>query len=186
MASNTLALMDGVPIKTTRNSSFFIVKYNTSFLLIKKLKIINMRILICSDSHGNDQALEDIYKKHPNCDLYLHAGDSESDEWSIKPFESVQGNCDFRDDFPIRKIIPTPYGALLIQHHPHVAQNILIDKQIKIFVHGHTHRRKDEILDGLRIINPGSISFPRDQYDLSYVILDISKDEVKTNFYTLY
>ncbi|MCF0108249.1 MAG: metallophosphoesterase family protein [Bacilli bacterium] len=146
-----------------------------------------MKILICSDSHGNDQALEEIYKKYPKCDLYLHAGDSESDEWSIRPFEAIQGNCDYRYDFSLRKIVDTPLGKLLIQHHPEIPRDIVIQYNIKIFVHGHTHIRK-KIYDEenkLYIFNPGSISFSRDGHDLSFLILDIDKKNIKATFHSL-
>lgn len=144
-----------------------------------------MKILICSDSHGNDRALVDIYLANPKCDLYLHAGDSESDAWSIVPFESVLGNCDYRYDFPLRKIIDTPYGKLLIQHHPNMPRDIIKQYDIKIFVHGHTHIRKDKTEDGIRILNPGSIAFPRDRYDLSYVILNITENDCMVEFHSL-
>lgn len=145
-----------------------------------------MKILICSDSHGNDQALEDIAKKYPDCDLYLHAGDSESDEWSINPFQSVLGNCDYRGDFPMRRIIDTPYGNLLIQHHPELPRDIVKQYNIKIFVHGHTHRRRQESFENILVFNPGSVSFPRDSHDLSFLILYINKEEVIPEFHTLF
>lgn len=144
-----------------------------------------MKILVCSDSHGNDTALDEIKIKYPNCDLYLHAGDSESDEWSISPFLSVAGNCDYRGDFPLRRIIDTPFGALLIQHHPQIPQDIVKQYNIKIFIHGHTHIRKDMTVGNMRVINPGSISFPRDRYDLSFAILDITQSSVDVTFHTL-
>jgi len=145
-----------------------------------------MKILVCSDSHGNDQALEDIYKKHPNCDLYLHAGDSESDEWSIKPFIAVKGNCDYyRGDFPLRRIIDTPYGALLIQHHPEMPRDIIHEYKVKVFIHGHTHIRKDIEVGNIKIINPGSISYSRDGNDLSYAIIDITAKSVTVSFKSL-
>lgn len=144
-----------------------------------------MRIIVCSDSHGNSSALDEIYRRYPNCDLYLHAGDSEDDEWSIKPFESVLGNCDYRGDFPTRRIIDTPYGTLLIQHHPEMPKDIIKEYKVKIFIHGHTHRRKDIEENGIRIINPGSISFSRDGNELSFVIIDINSKSVTTLFSSL-
>ena len=53
-----------------------------------------MKILLVSDSHSDYTALDQLAAKYPNMDLYLHAGDSEQDEFSIKPFISVRGNCD--------------------------------------------------------------------------------------------
>ena len=58
-----------------------------------------MKILLVSDTHGNNVALDALVKKYPNMDLYLHCGDSESDEYSIYPFRSVKGNCDYFGDF---------------------------------------------------------------------------------------
>ena len=45
-----------------------------------------MKILLVSDSHSDYTALDQLAAKYPNMDLYLHAGDSEQDEFSIKPF----------------------------------------------------------------------------------------------------
>ena len=59
-----------------------------------------MKILLVSDSHGDYESLDRLAKMYPNMDLYLHAGDSEQDEWSIKPFVSVRGNCDHYYVFP--------------------------------------------------------------------------------------
>jgi len=39
--------------------------------------------------------------------------------------------------------------------------------------------------DGIIHLNPGAISFPRDGYDLSFAIIDISQEQVKVNFYSL-
>lgn len=146
-----------------------------------------MKILICSDSHGNDLALVKLFNQYPKCDMYLHAGDSESDEWSIKPYESVQGNCDYRYDFPLRKIVDTPYGKMLIQHHPQMPIDIVKQYNIKIFVHGHTHIRKEEYdkEHDVLIYNPGAISFARDNNDLSFLILDIDEKNVKATFHSM-
>ena len=51
-----------------------------------------MKILLVSDSHGDYQSLDQLAKSFLAMDLYLHAGDSEQDEWSIKPFISVNDN----------------------------------------------------------------------------------------------
>ena len=50
---------------------------------------MDMKILLVSDSHGDYSSLDRLYKMYPEMDLYLHAGDSEQDEFSIKPFISV-------------------------------------------------------------------------------------------------
>lgn len=134
-----------------------------------------MKIVLVSDSHGNNKALDEIALIHPDADLYLHAGDSEAHEYSIAPFESVRGNCDYFSNAPERRIIDTPCGKLLMQHRPIIPYDLINQYNIKIFVHGHTHMRKCVEQNGLLIINPGAISFARDNNDLSYAVIKIDK-----------
>lgn len=144
-----------------------------------------MKILLISDSHGNNEAIDKLIKKYPNFDLYLHAGDLESDYQSIHPFDCVKGNCDYFIDLPERRIISTPIGYLYMQHLPFPDRKIMKDYDVKIFIHGHTHRRRFELIDGVYYINPGSISYARDGYDLSYAIVEIDEKSVKVEFKSL-
>lgn len=141
-----------------------------------------MKILVCSDSHGNGLALEALKMLHPDCNLYLLAGDSESSSYDIFPFQSVKGNCDWFDGLQERMLISTPYGNLLMQHYPQLPQKIISDYNIKVFIHGHTHKRREEHIGDLLIINPGSISFTRDNHDGSYVILELDENNIAVHF----
>ena len=144
-----------------------------------------MKILLVSDTHGNNVTLDALVKKYPNMDLYLHCGDSESDEYSIYPFRSVKGNCDYFGDFNDYLIIPTPFGNMFVQHKPNPNPTLLKENGIRIFCYGHTHRRQFENHLGIIVINPGAISFARDKYDYSYAILNIEPDKVDVQFHTL-
>ena len=144
-----------------------------------------MKIIIASDSHGNNKVLDEIALKHQDADIFLHAGDSEMDEYMIMPFETVLGNCDHFSNAPIRKIIDTPMGKLLLQHYPTIPEDIIEQYHIKFFVHGHTHRRENIKKKGLVILCPGSISFDRDGNDLSYMELIVSKDDYEVIFRSL-
>ena len=118
-------------------------------------------------------------------DLYLHAGDSEQDEWSLKPFISVRGNCDHYYDFPEYLIIPSPYGNILVQHTPYVSKELLNKHNARIVIHGHTHIRRNEMKHDILYVNPGALSYARDKFDGSYAILDIESNSVDIKFYTL-
>ncbi|MBR0439472.1 MAG: metallophosphoesterase family protein [Bacilli bacterium] len=144
-----------------------------------------MKIVLVSDSHGNNMALEEIALRHPNADLYLHLGDSESDSYSIYPYRSVRGNCDYFGDFLEYLVIPTPYGNLFAQHKPNVNSKLLEDNQVRIFAYGHTHQRKFLNENGLILVNPGAVTFARDGHDSSYAILDISEEKVEVTFHSL-
>lgn len=43
-------------------------------------------------------------------------------------------------------------------HYPELAENAAMSGKYKAVFHGHTHRMRNEILDGTPIINPGEIS----------------------------
>lgn len=144
-----------------------------------------MRILLVSDTHGNNDCLKLLESTYPTMDLYLHVGDSESDEYNLMPFLSVAGNRDFYPNFPMNLLIPTPYGNMFVTHLPYIRDGFFKEKDVKIFIHGHTHIRKYEERDGMVIINPGAVTFPRDGFEGSYAILTISKEKVEVEFHTL-
>ena len=144
-----------------------------------------MKILLVSDSHGDYQSLDHLAALYPKMDLYLHAGDSEQDEFSIKPFISVRGNCDHYYDFPNYLVIPSPYGNIYVQHLPFISKSLLDEHKVKIVIHGHTHTRRFEKKNGILYINPGAISYARDKYDGSYAIIEIDDNHVDVKFYTL-
>ena len=144
-----------------------------------------MKILLVSDSHGDYQALDQLAAKYPNINLYLHAGDSEQDEFSIKPFISVRGNCDHYYDFPNYLVIPSPFGNIYVQHTPYVSKSVINEHNAKIVIHGHTHVRRNETKNGILFINPGAISYARDKFNGSYAIIEIDNKNVEVKFYTL-
>ncbi|NLB48854.1 MAG: metallophosphoesterase family protein [Erysipelotrichia bacterium] len=144
-----------------------------------------MVILLVSDSHGDTATLKRLVDMYPKMDMYLHAGDSESDEYTLKPFVSVRGNCDRYRNFNDYLLIPTPYGKMYIQHKPHFSHSIIKKENVKICIHGHTHIRRKESLNGIMYINPGAISYARDCFEGSYVILTIDTETIRVNFYTL-
>lgn len=144
-----------------------------------------MKILLVSDSHGDYASLDRLANMYPEMDLYLHAGDSEQDEFSIKPFISVRGNCDHYYDFPNYLVIPSPIGNIYVQHLPFISKSVADEHKAKIVIHGHTHTRRKEDKNGILYINPGSISYARDKYDGSYAIIEIDTNNVEVKFYTL-
>ena len=144
-----------------------------------------MKILLVSDSHGNNTALDRLAIMYPNMDLYLHAGDSEATSASIYPFQSVLGNCDYYGDFPRFMELSVPGGKLYIEHRPRIYSSDLArlkERGVRLYIYGHTHKRDDSEILGIRIINPGAISFARDDNYLSYAVIDIFEKEIKVEF----
>ena len=144
-----------------------------------------MKILLVSDSHGNNEALEQLALKYPNMDFYLHLGDSESDEFLIRPFISVRGNCDYYYDFQDYLVIPTPMGNIFACHKPIISLSELNRHEAKFFISGHTHVRHHDVKNGIVYINPGAITHARDTHYLSYAILNITNGSYTLEFLSL-
>lgn len=143
-----------------------------------------MKIVVVSDSHHNKVILEQIVKRHPDASLFLHAGDSCLSIQEIPPYLSVKGNCD-REEYPKERVIPTPYGLLVILHGHQLffnPQQFLQKKQAKILIVGHTHQHKVMQYQDAYVFNPGSVSLPRDKTNGTYLILYIEKESVAYEF----
>ena len=138
-----------------------------------------MKILVASDNHFNKQALKDIVNIHQDCDMYLHCGDSDLSPVELKPFVAVKGNNDFFGDFPKFRVIDTPKHSFYITHgHLEGCDYRRMGENAKkagcdIVLYGHTHIYDDTIEDGIRFINPGSLSHNRDYTTPCYALITI-------------
>ncbi len=148
-----------------------------------------MKILAISDTHGKLNKVRDIYAKLTNIDLIIHAGDFISDGEALEkelgvPVIAVKGNCDgsySNDDF---KTVETEYGKIMVTHghmenvkyHLNTLMYKAMEENCKAVVFGHTHRALIEESGGIRFVNPGSLTQPRDGSGGSYAIIRTSED----------
>ena len=84
---------------------------------------------------------------------------------------AVRGNCEAEVD---QMVLPFPCLAdfsqlyadgklLYLTHgHHHSPDNLPPLKEGSIFLSGHTHVKLDEVRNGIRCLNPGSVSIPKD------------------------
>ena len=148
-----------------------------------------MKIFVISDTHGKTDKVIEVWNKLSNVDLVIHLGDYEQDaRYLEKIFEteviSVKGNMDgsrSKDDY---EILETEYGKLLLLHGhmDHVKMsplNLIYRAQeldCKAVLFGHTHQAAYEEVDGIYLVNPGSLSQPRDGSTGSYAIINTEPD----------
>lgn len=140
-----------------------------------------MKIVVISDTHGDEDAIRRVLLREYDADLYLHAGDvGVMGEGSLSPFAAVKGNCDFVS-YPRDYRTNTPYGPLFMRHYPlsdDSAYRALESEGWRIFIHGHTHVKECQKIGHLWIFCPGSLAFPRDQEQGSYLVLKIDTKEI--------
>ncbi|OYQ65250.1 YfcE family phosphodiesterase [Aerococcus sp. 1KP-2016] len=153
-----------------------------------------MKILITSDNHGDHEALLDlVVQSDDDIDVFIHCGDSELAEddnvWGI--FHTVQGNMDY-GHFKDAISLSTPEGKIVVTHGHLNNVNRSLDNLVDlakandadIVMYGHTHVMDDRDIDGVKVINPGSISQPRGKYPYpSFAILDWEGGKKEVTFY---
>lgn len=100
----------------------------------------------------------------------------------------VGGNCDAQVDqmvleFPIlaEYIILYLDGHMVFATHGHIynKENLPPLKEGDILLHGHTHVQAMEWIGGIRYINPGSVSIPKENNENSYMIYENGMFQIK-------
>ena len=130
-----------------------------------------MKILVLSDSHS---ALS-FMRRCMNAvkpDVVIHLGDHFDDGESLReefsgiPFYQVPGNCDRYRCHPDQPeiLIPRIGGVDFYMTHGHHGnpQNLPKLPEGSVFLYGHTHVKFDEVINGIRCLNPGGVSIPKD------------------------
>ena len=149
-----------------------------------------MRILIVSDTHGHNGNFQTVYDKVKPVDMVWHLGDLEGTEYELEemvdcPFYAVAGNNDFFTELPReRELEVGKYRVFLCHGHYYrvsMTSRLLADEAkargCNIAVYGHTHRPLIERGRGIDVINPGSLSYPRqDGRRPSYIMMDIDRE----------
>lgn len=146
-----------------------------------------MRVIVMSDSHGRDDRIQELLDLYPDASYFIHCGDIECDPQKFLQLICVQGNNDLYYQYKNEiKLNILGHNILIMHSHQFsyyersrkMAEHA-IEKDCEIFLYGHTHVLKDEVVNGVRLINPGSLWRSRDEKGPSYIILDISEHEVK-------
>ncbi|HIZ21760.1 MAG TPA: metallophosphoesterase [Candidatus Blautia faecigallinarum] len=135
-----------------------------------------MKVLVVSDTHGRDEKLEAAVQKEAPVDLLVHCGDVEGREFFVEalaecPCCIISGNNDFFSDLPREEEIEIGNRRVLVTHGHYygVSMDIygLIDeakaRNCQAVFFGHTHKPLITEKDGIFALNPGSLSFPRQE-----------------------
>ena len=151
-----------------------------------------MKILVCSDSHGNlDNLVRAVEREAP--DRIYHLGDGWRDAQRLHaqfpdiPLEQVPGNCDWSVQSPAELLL-TVRGKRILLCHGHtygVKQSLLTagyaaeEQDLDLFLFGHTHKPLVDRRGKTWFFNPGSIGDPlRPSYGV--VTLDGDRLDART------
>jgi putative phosphoesterase len=136
----------------------------------------------------------------------IHAGDHYRDASKIAgeinvPVHAVVGHCDSRTEGPEEKVLHVEGAVLFITHGHRYNVKIsifslysrAIELKANVVIYGHTHIPGYGFTrvpgyagkQGLLIINPGSISVPREGERFSFGVLEITNGIVKPGIFYL-
>lgn len=149
-----------------------------------------MKILIVSDTHRkNDNYFIALQLQKP--DLVIHCGDAEGSEYVLSraaecPVQIVLGNNDFFSCLPKELNLKIEQLKVWVTHgHNYYVSmgNQILKREAAargadIVLYGHTHKPVIDKKDGVIAVNPGSLSYPRqDGRRPSYVVMEAEGGE---------
>ena len=148
-----------------------------------------MKILIVSDTHGYHKSLANVLERVEPIDMLIHLGDVEGGEDYIRELANcevhmIAGNNDFftelekEEEFFIGKykVFITHGNYYYVALGPERIRQEAKERECDIAMYGHTHRPFIDIGDEVTVINPGSISYPRqDGRKKSFIIMEIDR-----------
>lgn len=158
-----------------------------------------MKILVISDSHGQLDGVLKIMEKHKSFDFVIHLGDIIRQERQLKsicgcPVKIVQGNCDFGSEYPLTDLFEFDGNKALLTHGHYYGVDWGIDRlcyaaegnNCNFAMFGHTHVPEVVETNGITILNPGSISRPRQMNRRkSYIIIETVDGKAAAEIYYL-
>ena len=149
-----------------------------------------MRVLLVSDTHGSHRNLDAVLERVGKIDALIHMGDVENGEHYIEAVAAcetymVAGNNDFFSFLPKeREFTLGKYNIFITHgHNYYVSMGTARLKEearlrkADIVMYGHTHKPDLEFDEDIIVINPGSLSYPRQEgRRANYVMMEIDKN----------
>lgn len=157
-----------------------------------------MKVLVVSDTHRKNDIYLNIVKLHKP-DMVIHCGDAEGAEYLLTeaadcPVHIVLGNNDFFSSLPRELELEIGKYKVWVTHGHNYYVSMgneyikreAIARGVDIVCFGHTHRPVVDKDTEVIAINPGSLSYPRQENRRpSYIIMEIDKRE-KLHFTVAY
>lgn len=134
------------------------------------------KILVVSDTHGHDINLKRVISECGPFEMLLHLGDTEGSDDYIRSYAGkdcavhiVRGNNDYFANVPSEEEIMIGSTRALLTHGHRYNVSLSLEKlaheakvrDCTLAIYGHTHIPYLGEYKGITLLNPGSISYPR-------------------------
>lgn len=133
-----------------------------------------MKVLVVSDTHGHDENLMRAVQREWPFDALVHCGDLEgSEEYLRESLDCacffVKGNNDFFSDLPKDDVFCLENYRIMVTHGHMYGVSFSTSqleeearcKNVQVVMFGHTHYPYLDEQEDLTVLNPGSLSYPR-------------------------
>ena len=148
-----------------------------------------MRYLIISDTHNSTRYLNKVLDKVGRLDGLFHLGDFDGHEYIIQamvdcPTYMVGGNNDFFCSLDRELLVELGSYRIFMTHGHRYGVNSGQERILQagkeygahIVMYGHTHKPVVVQKDGIYLINPGSISQPRQEGRIpTYILMELDR-----------
>lgn len=152
-----------------------------------------MKLFVISDTHGQLDKAKKVCDLADEADLIIHLGDNREDALRLsaglgRPVQWVDGNCDWgKGQKNDHQILETDFGPIYLTHGHHEDVKFGLDKLLykteslgcKAAFFGHTHMAGFQQIKGIYLLNPGSLTFPRDGSRGSYAVACVSENHLE-------
>ncbi len=147
------------------------------------------KLIVISDTHGNTRVAEQLYALAAENDYVLHLGDGATDMKELRKLfpEKVYacaGNCDAYGSLPDEGELEVERVRILYCHgHRYgvkksldILARVAKSRGCQIVLYGHTHAAQITKIDGVTLVNPGSMHYEPGKGG-SYCYLVVNKDQ---------
>ena len=147
------------------------------------------KIVVVSDSHGRVENVEALRSLLEENDYLIHLGDGVGDVRALSKLypEKVyacRGNCDFSSAHPAEFVLDVEWIKIFCTHgnaygvKEDLARLAYRAKELdcQVALYGHTHLARMDEMDGVILINPGTLQFPIGKGG-GYAYLVVHKDK---------
>lgn len=126
-------------------------------------------VVVLSDTHGFRRGIDELEQIFAESDYIVHLGDTSSDGSYIRtkfPDKTVviNGNCDIPSFGEDEKVLEIEGVKIFLCHgHRYSVKSTLLrlaarakELGCSLALYGHTHSAREDEIDGVTLINPGS------------------------------
>ena len=155
------------------------------------------RIGVLGDTHGNIRLAEQALKSLGQIDLVLHTGDYYRDGKRLSQLLGIEvigvlGNCDIMTSGPKEQTLAFAGKRIYLTHgHLYGAKSSFLNlfyrgKEVgaNLVIYGHTHVAVQETVEDMIILNPGSLTKPRNRKP-TYGLVTIDGEKIRTEILEL-